>query len=500
MSAKLAKAILVRLKKTEGKGPNGHATVAPDGDTSSFEVQFNPTSLKISRQNNVDKGGSTIRTQARQNPSTQSAILTFDLEYDTAEGDAAGQAVDVRTKTMQIRQFVEPSLDDPKEPPPPVRFIWGTFHFSGLVSSLTEDLDYFSPEGRPLRAKVSVTITEQDPRWEANFAGPGVRDAQAATRPGEAGAKTGLGAAPAPNPDRTAIAQGGESLQQLLTRIGADPATWRAAMEGLDSPLSLAAGAQIQLSAGLSAGAGIGMSAGFAAGVQLGATASLGAALGLGAGAGVGLGASAGAGISTGTGINAGGGFSAGAGFSADARATAGFSAGAAAGSTSGTGIAASEEMAAGFALAAGGGVSASLNTVLSARAAAEVTSARDAFDVPGAPARGSAGASATGSSGFSASSGPFPVDPRTQSYGISIPLRAPTGAITVTGAVMLAAAGGTASIVARARGGELTVGTTAGAAPWVQLPGSTPERSFADGQQRQRDAGPSTMRFRPGR
>ena len=35
----------------------------------------------------------------------------------------------------------------------------------------------------------------------------------------------------------------GESVQQLLARLGLDPAAWRAAMAGLDSPLRLAAGA-----------------------------------------------------------------------------------------------------------------------------------------------------------------------------------------------------------------------------------------------------------------
>ena len=289
MSVKLEKAKLFRLVKTPGTGKDPHDTLVR-AEGKPIEVQFNPTSLKISRQNNVDKGGSTTRTQARQNPSTQSAVLTFDLEFDTAEGDANGNAKDVRELTASIRQFVELDVKEPTSPPPPIRFIWGTFHFSGIVNSLTEDLDYFSPEGRPLRAKVSVSITEQDPRWEAKYIGPGAATATAATLPGEAGVKAGLGAAPAAKPDQTAVAQDGESLQQLLTRVGADPASWRAAMTGLDSPLALAAGAEVQFSAGFSAGAGIGMSAGFAADAQVGGSASLGAALGLGAGFSAGAG------------------------------------------------------------------------------------------------------------------------------------------------------------------------------------------------------------------
>ena len=71
---------------------------------------------------------------------------------------------------------------------------------------------------------------------------------------------------PTDQPDQAAAAQDGESVQQLLTRLGADPATWRSAMAGLTSPLGLTAGAQVQLDASITAGAGIGVSAGFSAG------------------------------------------------------------------------------------------------------------------------------------------------------------------------------------------------------------------------------------------
>ncbi|WP_255768582.1 CIS tube protein [Pseudarthrobacter sulfonivorans] len=405
MSETLEKAKLVRLVKTPGKGAKARATVAP-AENGTFDVQFNPTSLKISRQNNVDKGGSTTRTQARQNPSAQSATLSFDLEYDTAEGDASGQPADVRDQTAKVRQFVEPDKDHAADAPPPVRFVWGTFHFSGIVTQLTEDLDYFSPAGRPLRAKLAITITEQDPAWEANATGPGAQDAKAAIRPGEAGVRTGLGAAPAPRPDSTATAQGGESVQQLLARVGADPATWRAAMAGLNGPLALTAGTQVQLSAGLSAEAGMGMSAGFAAGSQLGTAALLGTVLGITSGAGLETGTDASGGVR----INAGAAINAGAGVTA--------------------------EMAAGFALAAGGGVCASVNTMLSARAELQIGTARAAFDVPAtrttALAGSSAGASRMAHNSVNAAA---PLDPRTQSFGMAIPLRPRPGILASGGA-----------------------------------------------------------------
>jgi len=242
VSAQLSKAILLRLKQIPGSGRNAKTSVVPD-DKGAFVVQFNPTSLKISRQNNIDKGGATTNTQRRQNPSAQSATLTFDLEFDTAEeGDEKSPPLDVRKRTQIIRQFVEPTKEKPKDPPPPIRFIWGTFIFTGLVTQLTEDLDYFSPDGKPLRAKVSVTITEQDPDFEAKLVGAALRDATTASEPGGSAPTgspagpvatppgSGPGTKPETNPTAAALALAGESLQQLLSRLDADPATWRAAM------------------------------------------------------------------------------------------------------------------------------------------------------------------------------------------------------------------------------------------------------------------------------
>jgi hypothetical protein len=40
----------------------------------------------------------------------------------------------------------------------PLRFAWGEFGFDGHVEALEETLDSFSPEGRPLRARLSLSL------------------------------------------------------------------------------------------------------------------------------------------------------------------------------------------------------------------------------------------------------------------------------------------------------------------------------------------------------
>ena len=272
MSLELA--TLQRITGLDRSGKNATATPKTDGDA--IPVQFNPATLRISRRNNVDRGGVTTGTQKRQHPAQENSTLSFDLEFDTAEQGSGGEYVDVRRWTALVRQFVEPPPGKPKDPPPGVRFAWGTLIYDGLIGEIVEELDYFAPDGTPLHAKVSVKIEEQNFQYEANAEGGGSRDAKTATDPGRPPSPTTSGGgAPPPGtapgssgtsrPQQIVQAQAGESVQDVLSRTGLDPNAWRAAMQDLDSPLSLPAGAPVQLGAEIFAGAGIGLTAGFAA-------------------------------------------------------------------------------------------------------------------------------------------------------------------------------------------------------------------------------------------
>jgi Contractile injection system tube protein len=404
-------ATLQRLRGLNRQGTNGKAVPTTDGHA--VPVQFNPASLKISRRNNVDRGGVTASTQKRQHPSQENSTLSFELEFDTAEQGSGEQYVDVRRWTALIRQFVEPPPDRPGDPPPAVRFAWGTLRYDGIIEEVTEDLDYFAPDGTPLHAKVGVSIKEQDFQYESNAQGPGKRDARRAADPGgtattSPGAGSGQGPPPgtAPGssgtrqPERVVQAQAGESVQELLAREGLDPAAWRAAMQDLDNPLALAAGASIQIGAEISAGVGIGLSAGFASGSAPGSAAALAGALGLDAAA-LAL-------------VQAGGGGGAGA---------SGFG-GAGAGIAGATAEADPRE--AGFALAAAGGVHAAAAVVATAAATQAANRARGSFAVSGPPVGGPA---ARGSHRPTAPRAAA-ADPRALGYGRSIPLRPRPGPV----------------------------------------------------------------------
>jgi hypothetical protein len=380
-------------------------------------VQFNPTSLKLERNNDTSTGAKT-QAQRRQQPNEGHVTLSLELVFDTAEGGPDGKPMDVRTLTAGLRQFAEPDPLHPKDARPQLRFVWGRFTFTGIVSRIGEELDYFDFDGTALRAKVSLSLTGQDEKFEANQTVPGSRDDAQSTPPGAGPPVSGPGSPPTSNPNQAAAAQAGESVQQLLTRLGADPSTWRSAMAGLTTPLGLTAGAQVQLNASISAGAGIGVSAGFSAG----------AAAGFGGGL------------------------------------TAGGSTGVAAGGEAIGTAALSAEASAGFNFSAQGGIAAATGQAQARAASAAVAGARAGFDVPGTAG---AGIGLTAGAGVAASTSASATASASASVGAGVVAAAGASLdVSASGSAIVAAAATT--VEAQVEAGAISRSTAAAAAAAV--------------------------------
>jgi hypothetical protein len=150
----------------------------PDGTESQdhrVQVQFNPESLKVSFANQVVQPESGSRPRARDQRGTTatqfvgkgSTKLAVQLWFDVTgvlPADKASQT-DVRQLTKDVAYFITPKAapnDRDKFIPPGVRFLWGTFQFDGIMESLEESLEYFSPEGKPLRASISLNLVQQE--------------------------------------------------------------------------------------------------------------------------------------------------------------------------------------------------------------------------------------------------------------------------------------------------------------------------------------------------
>jgi len=133
-------------------------------------VQFNPDSLKVSLANQIaapQGAGDQSGPQAQQFVGAGSTKLAVTLYFDVTAEFPQGlpETDDVRYLTKRVAYFITPKGDPPNAPkkyiPPAVRFTWGSFQFDGIMESMEETLELFSFEGRPLRATVGVTISQQ---------------------------------------------------------------------------------------------------------------------------------------------------------------------------------------------------------------------------------------------------------------------------------------------------------------------------------------------------
>jgi hypothetical protein len=294
----------------------------PDGDP--IEVHFNPASLVYSLENSTRQQGNDPKR--RQFAGQFTGKLTMDLQFDTTNsGD------DVRTITNQVALFMQSSAQATKAgsgnstganaPAQPVlAFQWGTYVFKGIMESFKETIDFFSADGVPLRALVSIGLARQDNVFDEDQA--------------LLGTDSGAGS--------IVQTSSGDSATSAATK-GGDPKASRAlaSANGLENPrftggasLQVNAGIQFNAAAGFAASASVGGGISAGASIGFGASASAGASIGLGGGVSAGIGFSAGAGVSAGISggaqlsVGAGGGAIFGSSASAGVPATAGAFAG----------------------------------------------------------------------------------------------------------------------------------------------------------------------------
>ncbi|MBZ0316577.1 MAG: hypothetical protein K8L91_09175 [Anaerolineae bacterium] len=325
-----------------------------------FDVHFNPASLEYQIVNRLDSDRNNPR---RQFVSSSTAKLTMELYFDTTY---TSSTEDVRTHTVKIARMLRPMPQgqrrNSRQVPPVVEFWWGTYSFKGIVEQFKETLDFFAPNGMPLRSKINLTLSTQDVVFAAQGQDAQGPSNEAVEVPG-AQSTTGV-ATNAGDPTAGRLLALANALESMRFPDGpvsvpsdiplGPPTAFASAGAAVGASAALGASAGISAGIGLSAGASLGASAGISAGASAGFGASAGAAFGAAAGASAGLGASASAGFGAGASASFGAGAGASAGFSAGAGA--GFSAGAAAGFGTSTRVSAGFGASAGAGFAAGGG------------------------------------------------------------------------------------------------------------------------------------------------
>lgn len=224
-----------------------------------FNVQFNPETLKVTFSNQMqptnqnqasDEHHGTSAIQYVGRGTTKLAVtLWFDVSAELPDQlvENEDERTDVRKLTRKVIDLIrtEPTMVKRDQPiPPAVRFLWGTFQFDGLVESMEQTLDFFSPEGVPLRASISLNLTQQG--VEYGFGPPRSGNAPA----GAVAGRLPSGAAPGTSPLTAAPA--GATLQSMAAAAGKG-GDWQAIAEanGLENPRLLTPGQLVDLNASI---------------------------------------------------------------------------------------------------------------------------------------------------------------------------------------------------------------------------------------------------------
>jgi len=295
-----------------------------------IDVQFNPVSLKVNLANTLKANERDGSSGAAQYVDKSSSTLTLDLMFDTTRsdedaGDEFAEGSDVRDLTRRIAEtFIKPeeTSDNKMKAPKRCLFQWGSFEFIGMVESYDETLEYFSPQGRPLRATLALKLKED--RFQFRQRTDGVDPANPAMptrsptgQSEDAQPKPGQEDSPVPGPSEgdnnwrdTSDYNGIENPRMPGVSTLATPTKGCKPSGGLSAGVSagfgasaaMKASASVSASANLSANLNTGLSAGLTAGINAGLSAGLTVSAGFGAGldAGIGAGASAGFGGSAG--------------------------------------------------------------------------------------------------------------------------------------------------------------------------------------------------------
>jgi hypothetical protein len=236
--------------------------IKPDGSEGKrVQVQFNPETLKVSFTNQVvppttnnaagggrrsrgsrDQRGTSATQFVGKGATKLSVQLWFDVTSILPEGKRG--TTDVRELTQDVAFFITPAQsreNEDKFVPPGVSFLWGTFKFDGIMESLEESLDLFSPEGKPLRASVTIGLSQQGIEFAFNANG-GAGGSQSS------GANiAGAGGQP-PGTRPLAQAQSGSTVQGMAASLGRG-ADWQdiAAANNIENPRLLAPGQLIDM-------------------------------------------------------------------------------------------------------------------------------------------------------------------------------------------------------------------------------------------------------------
>ena len=140
-------------------------TVNEDGtvkvnDNDKFRVMINPEKYEYGQKinYNTDSTSGSIASELKYK-STETNNLKFDIILDGtgAVGDSGSEVKEVSDQLKDLKKIVH-GYDGKKHEPNHVRTLWGDRVFFGRLEGINTTYTMFKPNGKPLRAKVSLSF------------------------------------------------------------------------------------------------------------------------------------------------------------------------------------------------------------------------------------------------------------------------------------------------------------------------------------------------------
>lgn len=141
-----------------------------DSVKETIECSFNPSEYKISNEvsynseRTLGEGNgltaTTITTSSTLNITLYfSSVSSKDIYKKGIMQDLSNSSVKPVTDITQ--KIVNTAyIDGSLHRPPVIKFVWGNFNYRGVVTNITENYTMFTSSGKPIRAKLDITIKE----------------------------------------------------------------------------------------------------------------------------------------------------------------------------------------------------------------------------------------------------------------------------------------------------------------------------------------------------
>ena len=216
-----------------------------------MDVQYNPENLSVSQSASWNKQSATSGSAVSpiQFQSTSPRVISMDLIFDMTASSVDGgdvyslfvvrfqnaliptikctQPAPKQSSSQNGNKSESSTPNSPAFRPPRLKFSWGNVEMTAVIKSLKSEFTMFSPEGKAVRAKVSITLEEY------------LSDIEAYVPAGDMGGYN-------IKPVKLVQVQQGQTLSALAQMAGMSTGAL-ADLNGIDNPMSVAAGTVLKL-------------------------------------------------------------------------------------------------------------------------------------------------------------------------------------------------------------------------------------------------------------